>query len=439
MKLFVLVLIVMSPLAPMSLYFAGSWYSFFHSYSLGMSTGIISYVYFLNTLILSSRIPFFDRIFGHDRVIVLHGYLAAIALVFAIAHVIFKTIFYFALDLQTILGITAITLFFMIMLITSLFMVKGRLHRIPVINRLRDAFTGKRIDYSRLKSVHNLMSFAAFIVAIHVLLATATQENNQRTFMMIAWASVAIVLYLYHKIIRVVINKSKKLVILQNSVISSEVNEITIGNNDGSLQYKRKPGQFAYFRFYSKFCKSEEHPFTISSPVDSTALSITVKQLGDYTSKMKHLETGTSVCVDGPYGVFSPKLDKTPLLFIAGGIGITPFLSIVPAWEKVKTTHPLILLWSVRTKDELIHKEYFVNLMNQSTKFTFGSFVTRPSGSDVSQRLNGEVLDQSIPKELRSSLRVYICGPESLRVSICKELKGMGIGISRVHYEKFSF
>ena len=83
----------------------------------------------------------------------------------------------------------------------------------------------------------------------------------------------------------------------------------------------------------SRDVSSEEHPFTISSaPGDDGCLAFTVKASGDYTRALRQAVQGDRARVDGPYGRFSYVLRTQPgqpLLLIAGGVGITPMLSML--------------------------------------------------------------------------------------------------------------
>jgi hypothetical protein len=151
-----------------------------------MFFGIISYTYFLNCLIVSSRI-----------------YLALAAFTSAIVHYIFKFIYLPEISVQTALGTVSLTIFAAIITITLLLMVKNLLRSLPIIHYLR-SLMGRfiKVDYSRLKQFHNITALASAIVAVHVLLSTSTQENFTRMSLMGAWALVALILFVYHKLIR---------------------------------------------------------------------------------------------------------------------------------------------------------------------------------------------------------------------------------------------
>lgn len=73
--------------------------------------GLTGYVYFFNTLIISSRIRYFDRLFGHDKALLFHGYLALSAMLAVTAHFIFKQIYGYNITIQTLSGISASILF----------------------------------------------------------------------------------------------------------------------------------------------------------------------------------------------------------------------------------------------------------------------------------------------------------------------------------------
>lgn len=428
-----------SPIFPILLYFWGNWYSFFHSYSLGMVMGIISYVYFINALIISSRIRYFDRIFGHDRVLRFHGYMALGAMIAAIAHFCFKLIYGFNVNLQTGAGIAGAVLFLIIIVLTLLFMVNNNIGRNSRVKALKKMAEEKlKLDYSKLKVFHNFTSMAAAIIAIHALLASSTGESNRRILVLGGWAFTGISFFIYHKWIRPV-SRGRLLKVTTVKQLTSEIVEIHMHHiKDSAVKYRA--GQFGYFRLMSRMHNKEEHPFTISSQPGTDELSITVKNLGDYTSKLKKVEPGTDVLFDGPYGKFTPVQDGSHHIFVAGGIGITPFLSVINEWNFEEIKAPLTLIWSTRTADEMIYRDLFTRIESKNELFLFVPVLTRATNSiSGSVRIDKTLLETVIRKKKIRNTAVYICGPDSLRISVIKDLKSAGIPSKNIHCEKFSF
>ncbi|KMQ52565.1 oxidoreductase FAD/NAD(P)-binding domain-containing protein otein [Chitinispirillum alkaliphilum] len=436
-KIFWIFFALLSPLFPIYLYFDGNWYSILHSFSLGMLFGIISYIYFLNALIISARIPYFDRLYGHDRVLLFHGYLALTASVFAFAHIYFKRIYFPKTNFQINLGITATVIFLSIIITTLLFMVTTRIHLLKPVERFRIFFTKRlKLDYSFLKAFHNLTALAVIILTAHVMLASPTNETYQRLGIMGVWSLIAITGYVYHKFIRLFIMSRKALKITRVNSLNDSVVEIEMRPEKGR-EIKHKAGQFGYFRILSKMCGSDEHPFTISSPPQSSELTITVKNLGDYTAKLDKLETGAKVLFDGPYGVFSPVQDTAPMLFVAGGIGITPFLSILSHWGNATVKSPVTLVWSVRYEEDLIHREFFRSAERDIKNFSFVPIVTsQKDRSGEEKRINQKLFSELISQPENTS--AYICGPDTMRIAAVKALRKNGVKGSNIHFEKFS-
>src|SRR5579884_245909 len=99
--------------------------------------------------------------------------------------------------------------------------------------------------------------------------------------------------------------------------------------------------------------------FTISSSPNEPLLSITTKLDAEKGSSFKkrlfQLQPGYEATLNGPFGDFVlPKLIQTPLIFVAGGIGITPFHSMLQWLAETNETRPIKLLYAVRSEDEII-------------------------------------------------------------------------------------
>lgn len=431
---------LLAPAPVLQLYFAGNWYSFFHSYSLGMAFGIVSYVYFLNTLILSCRIRYFDRLFGHDRVLRFHGYLALAAFVCAGFHYYFKQMYFPDPTLQSLLGVIGLAGFAVVILVALLLMVKNRLHRISLVDKMREVITRKPFaDYSILKGFHNLSVAASLVIAVHVLLSSATGESVVRQVVMGGWAGVALLMWIYHKVGRVLRRLRGRLSITAVNRLSDRIVELRARATTKKIPVHRA-GQFGYFRIQSEACGFEEHPYTISSAPDTGELSITAANLGDYSERLFSVAPGDCLLYDGPYGTFTPVNDGRSHLFIAGGIGITPFTSIVADWDRAGIAGPLHLVWSVRTEDALVYRAMFQEIESRNPLFRFDPVVTRePASQSGIRRIDQALLGTHIGRGTENDTMVYYCGPESLRRVVLDALKLIGIPRKNIHFERFSF
>ena len=193
---------------------------------------------------------------------------------------------------------------------------------------------------------------------------------------------------------------------------------------------KPLPGQFGVLNF-SGSGYSEPHPFTFSSVKDNGTLRVTVKPLGDFTSSLAAaLEIGQLVQVQGPFGRFrmSPKKRQ---VWVAGGIGITPFLAWAEALDQ--SAQPVDLFFCVRSRAEAPHLDEIEAYARNLTNFNLHLIV-----SGEGQRLTADMIANTIGPEV-SGAKVSFCGPVALRESLSNGLKHHGISKRRFQYEEFEF
>lgn len=166
-----------------------------------------------------------------------------------------------------------------------------------------------------------------------------------------------------------------------------------------------RAGQFAFFSFNASGL-TETHPFSISSaPRADGSIRISVANLGNYTARLgRGVEIGTTVQVQGPYGRFFPSRGKKSQVWIAGGIGITPFL----AWlEELKTDRPCVdLIYTFRGSLNAPHLADVKKLVAQRDRVKLHLFDTS-TGPRLSASALAEIAD------LKTS-KVTFCGPQVL-------------------------
>ena len=168
--------------------------------------------------------------------------------------------------------------------------------------------------------------------------------------------------------------------------------------------------------------------YTLSSSPTDDLLTITTKYAGDdksssFKKALFGLKPAAELDMAEPMGDFVlPKLIQTPLVFVAGGIGITPFHSILAWLTATKEQRPIKLLYGVRSEDEIIFQETFRKGGIEPT-----IIVSEPSEAWGGERghISAElILDLAKPSE---DALVYVSGPEPMVEALEKDLRKAGL------------
>jgi len=194
--------------------------------------------------------------------------------------------------------------------------------------------------------------------------------------------------------------------------------------------FHHRPGQFAYFSF-DVAGRKETHPFTIASAArEDRSLDITAAPLGDYTrASLPKFEVGTPVHVEGAFGRFFRKKGTAPEIWIAGGIGITPFL----AWSEAMKAgdRKAVLIYCVPDKARAAHLEALSARAGALDNLDVVIWESSTQGRLTTQ----SVLDL-YPTDI-SQAHVHFCGPAAMRDSLRAGLKGAGLKARRFRAEAF--
>jgi len=202
------------------------------------------------------------------------------------------------------------------------------------------------------------------------------------------------------------------------------------------LRFPVKPGQFMIFRFFAKGFWWQAHPFSLSKVPHGNELRITVKELGDFTERIKDLPVGTKVFIDGPYGVFTDLFGvSSKVLFVAGGIGITPIRSLME--EMLAKGKNVVLLYGNKTANDIVFKGELDELSQRYGSRILYVVSDDPAYGGEKGRIDEEKVRRLVPDYC--DREVYVCGPVPMMDSVIALVKKLGVDPVRIHYEKFSF
>jgi predicted ferric reductase len=207
---------------------------------------------------------------------------------------------------------------------------------------------------------------------------------------------------------------------------------------DGGRPLRHAPGQFAFLRFRSAFLSPEEHPFTIASPPDRP-LSFTIRCSGDWTGDIWRLAPGVRAAVQGPYGLFSHLAHpgNRDLAMIAGGVGITPMLSMLRYMQDRGEDRKATLVWSNRTRRDILCLEEIGELADSLPGLTVIHVLTRERFEGMEHgRLDRGRLSRHLQGCSRGCL-VFLCGPPAMMRQVRSDLRALGFSRRRIISEEF--
>jgi predicted ferric reductase len=389
--------------------------------SIGQILGLMGMVLFSVNLILAGRLKFLDKHFkGLDKVYVNHSKLGAIAFSMLLFHPLFLVIKYITISTN------AAALFFVPFI--NMPITWGIVSLLVMIILISFTFYIK-LKYHIWKMSHKFMTLAFFFAVLHTIFISSDVSRNNLLKYYILFLAVIGILVITRKTFleKFPINKFKYKV--KNTIqLNKDILEIEMEPVNKRMAFN--PGQFSFFSFIGKDISGESHPFSISSSNQDNNLKITVKNLGDYTSLLSNLKIDTDVLIDGPYGYFSYKNIKNKnQIWIAGGIGITPFLSMAKVLEN---EYNVDLYYSIKEEKEAIYKNEFESLSEKNPNFKFILWDATFKGYINS----GSILNFSKKLEDKD---IFLCGPSMFMESLKNQFVALGVDINKIHYENFSF
>ena len=195
---------------------------------------------------------------------------------------------------------------------------------------------------------------------------------------------------------------------------------------------KYQAGQFAFLAFDHEKLK-ESHPFTISkAPSKDGTLRFSIKALGDYTKDLpKYLDIGMTANVSRGHGNFAKKLGKQNEIWIAAGIGITPFVAMAQALVKQKNNKETHLFYCVQNIKQAVHLAELKQLAAQNPHFNI-----HLCDSSQGNRINLKMIKENIGFDLKKA-SISFCGPTKLRKTLQDWFKSESVPSRRFHYEVF--
>ncbi len=390
------------------------------SVGLGKIFGVLGLTLFATSLILSARFHFLENLFyGLNKVYERHSQIGQIAFMMMLFHPLL--LLYKYTDLSFARAISFLTpnpstlainfgIFSLYLLIALIFLT---LYFRP--------------KYHIWKWTHKFMGLAFFLGGLHAFLIPSDTSSYLPLRVYVLFVSaVAVYSFLYHTVFGKYTNKKYKYIVESISNLGEGITEVILSPKGEKLDFKA--GQYAFISFDSVLTGRESHPFSFSSNDDDNKISFTIKNLGDFTSKIQKLEKGTLAFIEGPFGKFSyEEASSKKQIWIAGGIGITPFLSMAKSIVK-ENGYDVDLYYCVRNPREAVYLSELEKLNNPQIKII-------PHFSDTDGFINANIIKEKSGLDDKS---IFICSPVPMIKALKKQFKNNGILTNAIYSEEFS-
>ncbi len=371
------------------------------------------------SLFLSTRPKWAEKYFGGlDKMYMTHRHTGTAAFLLIFAHVLTVPITTTGWALGNYLAVIAFIGIVTIVLITLA-------PRIPFLNRLTG---GDYEDWKKLKRYIGIFFILAFI---HSLTVDALEARIAITWVM-AFFIIGTVSYLYTEIFGGIFKKFLPYKVEAVKHPNNSSTEVTLRAKKQAMP-KHRSGQFLFVRFPREKDLNESHPFTISSAPSEDDLRLTIKASGDFTRELfAQLKAGSDAIIEGPYGMFNYKTGGPRQIWIAGGIGLTPFLSFLRDMDG-SLAHDIDLYYTVRHPEEAIFLEEIEAADQKNSRL---KVYIRYSAKDGSLKI--EDIVKNAGGDVRSH-HVYMCGPLPMTMAFEKKFLDLGLPKDNLHYEEFNF
>ncbi|MFA5856035.1 MAG: ferric reductase-like transmembrane domain-containing protein [Candidatus Pacearchaeota archaeon] len=391
------------------------------THSFGQLLGLVGMTLFSLSFLLTTRFKFIEGLFGGlDKVYNFHHLVGITSFILILFHPILLVLKFIPSD---------ITQAAKYLLPSSNWAVNLGIFSLSIMIILIVLTLYINIKYQNWKVSHKFMGLAYILSCFHIFLVyTDITYYPLLKYYMIFIVIIGLISFLYESFIR---NYFGNLFIYEVSSIEIKEKITIIELIPKKRQLDHIPGQFIFIRFFDKSLSKESHPFTIASAPSNGKIRLAIKSLGDFTEKLKTIKIGTLVEIEGPYGKFDCRIDNDQI-WIAGSIGITPFLSFAESLEnKQCKINNVDLYYAVKNSSEAI---FLDKLKKISSKVKGLNIIT--NFSETHGHLDLEKIIVS-SKTLKNK-DIFICGPPTMVAKIVSQLRNFGVKEDNIHREDFN-
>jgi predicted ferric reductase len=298
-----------------------------------------------------------------------------------------------------------------------------------------------RIPYEWWRLTHGVLAAMVLLIGLaHTLMVGRFVSEPWKQGMWILLIGVAVTLLVQTRILKPILSLRRPWRVQSVRRELERLWTVTLAA-DGHAGTSFAPGQCFWVTIAGSPFSLQQHPFTVASSArDGVRLEFTIKELGDFTSRIGEVKLGSRAWLEGPYGAFDvPSDPEAPLVMIAGGIGITPFLSIMRTLRDQGARRRGVLIYGAKDLESMA----FRGELEECAAATGVALALLPEHpppgwEGESGFLTPQMLGRLVEPQDEPSSQYFVCGPDPMMDLVESSLLERGVSLARLHSERFN-
>ena len=396
----------------------------------GVALGFIGLAMLCLQSVLTARYPKLSGMLGQDTMLQFHRQTGLVAFGFVLAHPVVLLLAnsdnWDFLD-PRVNFLRAIFLIFVVFALPALI----------VTSLWRESF---RLPYQWWRLGHGALALMILVVGlVHITRVHYYLADPWKQVVWLAMGTTSIMSILYVRALKPLQVRRHPYRLIDVSPLASRTWTLTLEPEDGKVLDFRA-GQFAFLTLADTPFSLEQHPFSIASSAEERdRLEFAVKELGDYTETIGTTPAGQVGFVDGPYGSLHLPTDPTAgMLMIAGGIGISPIMSMLRTLRDRRHDAPVVVVYAADRVDDFAY-DAELDELTQDLPLEVVRVVRDPPAAWNGERglVDLTLLEKHLTSDDAANWHVMLCGPPPMMNVAERAVRNRGVPLHRIHSERF--
>ncbi|MBZ6526162.1 hypothetical protein HYQ40_00135 [Aerococcaceae bacterium DSM 111021] len=405
------------------------------------SSGLLAYTMMLTVTFMGSRPRFIEKYFGMPEMYEIHALMGVVLSIMGVIHIAIQwNGFQWITDMSIVSQTGFLAVFsLIIVMFTGIFSLSGIfIDRNPTLRRWKESVFNREISLW----LHRFSIVAIIAIYFHLFLLPFLNEN---TLFMTLLTSYTVLILSYYSFWKIKIFMSPKFVLKNIKQGTPSLWVLEFEPKKGSIK-SYVPGDYFFIRFQNSDITTEGHPFSASSAITSNypnSIEFMIKEAGDWTGSLKNVNIGDIATLEGPYGNFFPdkvKESDAPFILLAGGIGLTPNLSILRHQHENNSQRKIQLVWGLALEEDMFMLDELEAIKSANPNFSYHIIF---SNEEVEGYPHGfishEYLEEIGVSPLYQSAKFFVCGPPAMLNASKNLLDNHNVPDDNIYLDEFGF